>query len=85
MSHEVNIHAAQTAILRELLFRPSAGFAQLQGPTGLTSDHFTFHINRLLEVGFIERVGRGQYRLTPKGKEYANRLDTDNNTVERQP
>lgn len=85
MSHEVSIHAAQTSILRELLFHPDAGFAVLQKPTGLTSDHFSFHINRLIELGFVERVGRGQYRLSNKGKEYANRLDTDNNTVERQP
>jgi ADP-ribose pyrophosphatase YjhB (NUDIX family) len=85
MSMEVTIHEAQTSILRELLFLPAAGFAELQKPTGLTSDHFTFHINRLVALGLVERVQRGKYRLTPKGKEYANRLDTDNNTVERQP
>jgi 8-oxo-dGTP diphosphatase len=85
MSHEVKIHDAQTAILRELLFTPSAGFTELQKPTGLTSDHFTFHINRLTELGFVHKVADKQYALTIKGKEYANRLDTDNNTVERQP
>jgi 8-oxo-dGTP diphosphatase len=86
MSHEVNIHAAQTAILRELLFHPAAGFSELRKPTGLTSDHFSFHINRLVELKLVEQTAkRGHYRLTAKGKEYANRLDTDNNTVERQP
>ncbi|MDF2461608.1 MAG: putative hydrolase [Candidatus Saccharibacteria bacterium] len=85
MSLEVTIHEAQTSILRELLFLPAAGFAELQKPTGLTSDHFNFHISRLVELGLVERKERGRYRLTPKGKEYANRLDTDNNTVERQP
>ncbi len=85
MSLEIKIHAAQVSILRELLFHPSAGFAQLQRPTGLTSDHFTFHIGRLVELGLVERAARRQYRLTQLGKEYANRLDTDNNTVERQP
>jgi ADP-ribose pyrophosphatase YjhB (NUDIX family) len=85
MSLEIRIHEAQTSILRELLFHPSAGFAVLQKPTGLTSDHFTFHVNRLMELGLVERVQRGTYRLSPKGKEYANRLDTDDNTVERQP
>jgi ADP-ribose pyrophosphatase YjhB (NUDIX family) len=82
---EVQIHAAQTSILRELLFLPEAGFAELQKPTGLTSDHFNWHIGRLVELGLVERLARGRYRLTPRGKEYANRLDTDNNTVERQP
>jgi ADP-ribose pyrophosphatase YjhB (NUDIX family)/predicted transcriptional regulator len=86
MSHEVTIHIAQTAILRELLFHPAAGFSELREPTGLSSDHFSFHINRLVELGLVEKTGqRGRYRLTTKGKEYANRLDTDNNTVERQP
>lgn len=85
MSHEVKIHEAQTSILRELLFRPAAGFAELRKPTGLTSDHFTFHIGRLVELAMVEKASSGQYRLTPRGKEYANRLDTDNNTVERQP
>lgn len=85
MSLEVNIHDAQTKILRELLFHPAAGYSALQKPTGLTSDHFNFHIARLVELHLVEKISRGQYRLTPRGKEYANRLDTDNNTIERQP
>jgi len=85
MSHEVNIHPTQSSILRELLFRPQAGYAALQAPTKLSSDHFNFHITRLVELGLVERLSRGQYRLTTHGIEYSNRLDTDNNTVERQP
>ncbi|HXH27257.1 MAG TPA: NUDIX hydrolase [Candidatus Acidoferrum sp.] len=85
MSHEVEIHQAQTHILRELLFVDKAGFAVLQKPTGLESDHFKFHIKRLLELGYVEKVSGGQYRLSLVGKEYANKLDTDNNTIERQP
>ncbi|HEX9594519.1 MAG TPA: NUDIX domain-containing protein [Candidatus Saccharimonadales bacterium] len=85
MSHEVKLHPAQTHILRELLFHPSAGYGTLQKPTGLTSDHFNFHISRLVELDFVDKVSRGKYRLSPTGKEYANRLDTDDNTIERQP
>jgi 8-oxo-dGTP pyrophosphatase MutT (NUDIX family) len=85
MSHEVKIHEAQISILRELLFVKEAGYAELQKPTGLTSDHFNFHITRLIEVGLVEKVGRGRYRLSHKGKEYANKLDTDAKTIERQP
>jgi ADP-ribose pyrophosphatase YjhB (NUDIX family) len=85
MGLEVNIHEAQTKILRELLFHPHAGFAELQKPTGLSSDHFTFHITRLTDLKLVEKMERGRYMLTPRGKEYANRLDTDNNTIERQP
>ena len=85
MAHEVKIHDAQTSILRELLFHTQAGFAQMQKPTGLTSDHFTFHISRLVDLGYVEKVAKGMYKLTHKGKEYANKLDTDTNTIERQP
>jgi 8-oxo-dGTP pyrophosphatase MutT (NUDIX family) len=85
MSLEVNIHEAQMAILRELLFHPSAGFAKLQKLTGMTSDHFNFHIQKLVEMKLVEKVARGTYSLTPRGKEYVNKLDTDSNTVERQP
>lgn len=85
MSLEVKIHDAQTTILRELLFHPSAGFAELQKSTSLTSDHFNFHIARLVELGLVEKVRRGHYSLSARGKEYANRLDTDENTIERQP
>jgi ADP-ribose pyrophosphatase YjhB (NUDIX family) len=40
---------------------------------------------RLVEIGYVEKVVKGKYRLTPKGKEYANKLDTAVNTIERQP
>lgn len=85
MALEVKIHDAQLLILRELLFHPSANYAKLQKPTGLTSDHFNFHIGRLVELGLVERIDKGMYRLTIAGKEYANKLDTDHNTIERQP
>ena len=85
MAINEKIHDTQTAILRELLFVHDAGYAELQKPTGLTSDHFNFHIARLVELGIVEKVSRGRYRLTPKGKEYANKLDTDNKEIERQP
>lgn len=75
MGLEVNIHDAQTKILRELLFHPKAGFSELQKPTGLSSDHFNFHISRLVELGLVEKVSRGHYKLTPRGKEYSNRLN----------
>lgn len=84
MAHEVSIHAAQASILRELLFVPEASFAKLRKPTGLESNHFNFHIAKLVELGLVEQAGPGKYRLSLKGKEYANRLDTDERTIERQ-
>jgi ADP-ribose pyrophosphatase YjhB (NUDIX family) len=84
MSYEPNTHTTQVTILRHLLFTPSAAFADLQKATNLTSDHFNFHIKKLVEEGYVEKTEK-HYKLTNKGKEYANRLDTDENAIEKQP
>ena len=84
MTYEASMHEAQTLILRHLLFVPNARFAELQKSTGLSSDHFNFHIKKIIDSRLIEK-NSDHYELTPKGKEYANRLDTDENEIERQP
>lgn len=84
MSYEPNTHEAQVAILRQLLFVADARFSALQKASELSSDHFNFHIKKLMQEGYVEK-GDKTYALTPKGKEYANRLDTDENEIERQP
>lgn len=84
MSYEPNAHPIQVTILRHLLFVPSAGFADIQRATDLTSDHFNFHIKKLMDEGYIEKADK-LYRLSRKGKEYANRMDTDENEIEKQP
>ncbi len=61
-----------------------AGFSELQKVTGLSSDHFNFHIKKLVEEGYVDKQER-HYKLTHKGKEYANRMDTDDKTIEKQP
>jgi ADP-ribose pyrophosphatase YjhB (NUDIX family) len=85
MSHEAKIHQAQTAVLRELLFTPEASYSELRKKANLESDHFKFHISRLTEAGYIVKTERSKYALTSIGKEYANKLDTDKNVIERQP
>lgn len=84
MSYEPNAHPAQVAILRHLLFTLEASFASLQKTTELTSDHFAFHVKKLLDEGYVEKTTSG-YRLSRRGKEYANRMDTDENEIEKQP
>lgn len=84
MSYEADAHKAQKTILRHLLFTKQAGFAELQKQTELSSDHFNFHIKKLVESGYVEKLDDG-YRLSQAGKEYANRMDTDEHEIERQP
>jgi 8-oxo-dGTP pyrophosphatase MutT (NUDIX family) len=85
MNKELAIHKIQASILRELVFRSRARFAELN-IAETPSDQFSFHIKTLLETGLIEKDDENLYELTAKGKEFANRFDTDslNTTVERQ-
>lgn len=85
MSIDKLLHPAHVAILRVLLFRPDARFAELQRASELSSDHFNFYLQQLMDEAFISKNEGGAYLLTFKGKEFANRFDTDARTVERQP
>ena len=84
-NYEASAHDAQMAILRHLLLSPGAGFAQLQKSTDLSSDHFNFHIKKLVDEGYVQKKDSGHYVLSRAGKEYANRMDTDDNIIEKQP
>lgn len=79
---EIKIHDFQISILRELLFKPQARFRDLK-KVDVTNDHFTFHINHLIKEGLIVKAN-GKYSLSDKGKEFANRMDTDALKLERQ-
>jgi ADP-ribose pyrophosphatase YjhB (NUDIX family)/predicted transcriptional regulator len=78
-----DLHKIQMLILRELLFNPKSRFTDLN-IQGLTTDHFSYHINKLIEEGLVEK-DNSRYLLTVKGKEFANRMDTDNASIEKQP
>lgn len=79
---EIKIHEFQISILRELLFKPNARFRDLK-KVDITNDHFSFHLNHLLQEGLIAKQN-GLYSLTDEGKEFANRMDTDALKIERQ-
>lgn len=64
---------------------PEARFAELQKASELSSDHFNFYLKQLLDEGYVAKNDHGAYHLTIKGKEFANRFDTDARKVERQP
>lgn len=77
------LHNIQMLILRELLFNPNSSFTQLN-IQGLSSDHFSYHVNTLIKEGLVKKETL-KYSLTIKGKEYANQMDTDEALMEKQP
>lgn len=83
MKTEIDIHPVQARILRVLLFKPRARFAELNVEK-LTTDHFTFHVKQMVASGLIHKTNKGDYELTIRGKEFANRLDTEEINVEPQ-
>lgn len=84
MTTKTDIHPIQGAILCKLLFVKEAGFAELNDKK-LGSDIFSFHLRELTNWNLIEKNKEGKYLLTTKGKEYANRFDTEQKEIERQP
>lgn len=83
MATEIDLHPVQAYILRTLLFTSDARFSELN-TTKISNDHFTFHINQLVELDLIIKNDNKKYQLTQQGKEFANRMDTDNAKVEKQ-
>lgn len=80
---ELKIHPIQADVLIVLLFKPKCKFSQLN-TTRMSTDHFTFHVKRLIELGLVKKIEGSNYKLTTKGKEFANRFDTDSAAIERQ-
>ena len=78
-----DLHPFQIEILHSLLFADSLSFSELNKKVEITSDHFNFHIKQMLESGLVEKQNN-RYKLTIKGKEYANRMDTEEKDIERQ-
>ena len=86
-NYNQNAHTAQMKILRALLMDSAKSFSELQKASTLTSDHANFHIKQLINAGLVAHVKKeyGKYQLTRTGKEYANRMDTDEIIIEKQP
>lgn len=76
-------HKVQKSILNELLFVPNASFSDLNR-YHLDNDHFNFHIQRLLDLGLIEKKDK-EYTLTNKGLEVAGMIDTETIEFVKQP
>ena len=79
---ELELHDYQFSILKILLFCPGSRFCELN-KVDVTSDHFNFHVQKLVKLGLIAKTGR-KYYLTIEGKEFAGRIDTDLLKLEKQ-
>lgn len=82
MKANFEVHPIQAKILRALLFQTEAKFSQLNVDK-VPTDQFNFHLKSLVTAQILEKKD-GKYFLTTKGKEFANRFDTEKVVMERQ-
>ncbi len=83
MKPVLEIHPVQGKILKVLLFQTEARFTELN-PDKISTDQFNFHLKALLDAGLLEKLKSQKYGLTLRGKEFANRFDTEKIVLERQ-
>jgi len=80
---DLQLHQVQMRILRHLLMNSIDSFSQMAKESKLPSDHFNYHLSCLHKTGYILKEG-DKYKLTRTGKEFANRMDTEKNVIEKQ-
>lgn len=81
----VELNKIQVTVMRELWFHTSRRFSEMMAVTELTSDDFKFHLRKLVKLGLVEKNEDHAYRLTIRGKEFANRFEYENGAPIYQP
>lgn len=76
-------HPIQLKILKKLLFAKSLKFTDLKPDNEIESNQLTFHLEQIIKADFVIKQD-SQYFLTDLGKEFANRMDTENVTMIKQ-
>lgn len=77
------LHDIQLGILGKLLFADTLRYTQMKPSADIENNTYDFHVKQLLESGLITKSSNS-YSLTDKGKEYANRIDTESNKIQMQ-
>src|SRR3989344_584214 len=77
------LHEIQLKILKNLLFADGLRYAKMKPDPEIENNQFDFHLDQLTEGGYIDKRDK-VYKLTNFGKEYANRMDTEEVVVAKQ-
>lgn len=71
-----DLHPIQLSILRNLLLSDGLRYTDIKPDKEMENNQFSFHLNSLIDANLVLK-DEDKYRLTDKGKEWANRMDTD--------
>jgi len=77
-------HDIQLAILKKLLFAQSLNYTALKPVDTMENNQLSFHLDHLIELWYITKNPEKMYALTADGKEYANRMDTETQKIQKQ-
>ncbi len=77
------LHTLQLQILKRLLFATHLRYSELKPSAEIENNQLDFHLDQLIKAGHVVKAEDG-YTLTPAGKEYANRMDTDTVSIQKQ-
>lgn len=85
MEYSTKLHHAQANVLYLLRHATRARYGELRRPTGLESDIFKYHLQKLMRAKYVIKTEDGLYELTAEGKEFANRVDETTGREIEQP
>lgn len=77
------LHPIQLQILKKLLFAKQLRYHETKPDKEMENNQFGFHLDQLISDSYILKENK-HYLLTNFGKEYANRLDSQETTIARQ-
>lgn len=77
-------HHIQASIFAKLRSHPSLHYKDLRDPT-IESSLFAYHLRELTAQGIVEKVGRGEYQLAPRGITLAQQFSGDEKKLRISP
>jgi ADP-ribose pyrophosphatase YjhB (NUDIX family) len=76
-----DLHKTQIGILNKLLFATELKYSELKLNPEIENNTFQFHLDKVVELGYVTKTKSGKYTLTSEGKKVATYIDTDKNSI----
>lgn len=77
------LHDIQLEILHKMLFADKLKYSEIKTDKEMENSQFVFHLDALIRLGYVSKLSTG-YELTPKGKDFANKIDSESKKIEHQ-
>lgn len=78
-----DLHLLQVGILKKLLYVPALRYMQVK-PDDVENNQFDFHLDQVVRLGYVNKLPDGSYGLTAAGKDFTNRMDSEQVAMPKQ-